>query len=135
MTLSTCEIEYINQIQIIKKIIWLSQLLKKLKNFCILQQSRSFQTRVLVNHSTSFLYCLITIIYCDNQKTITFAKNFENYSRIKYIEIQQHFVREKIVEKHIQLQYVLIDEQIVDELTKSFVRDKFEVFRKVLNLR
>ena len=101
----------------------------------MLQQSRSFYVRVFVNYSTLFLYCLITIIYCNNQKTIIFAKNFENYSRIKYIEIQQYFVREKIVEKYIQLQYVLIDEQIVDEFTKFLVRDKFEIFRKILNLR
>ena len=37
VTLSTCKIEYINQTQTIQKVIWLSQLLKKLKKlkkFC-----------------------------------------------------------------------------------------------------
>ena len=48
----------------------------------------------------------VTIIYCDNQKTQTLAKNFINYFRIKYINIQQHFVRKKIVEEQIQLKYV-----------------------------
>ena len=48
-----------------------------------------------------FIYCLIVIvIYCDNQKTQTFVKNFINYFRIKYMNIQHHFVRKKIIEKH-----------------------------------
>ena len=49
---------------------------------------------------------VVIIIYCDNQKIQTFAKNFINYFRIKYINIQYYFVREKIIKKRIQLKYV-----------------------------
>ena len=35
----------------------------------------NFNIRVFVNYSTLFLYYMIIIIYCDNKKTITFAKN------------------------------------------------------------
>ena len=51
---------------------------------------------------SKFIYCLIVIvIYCDNQKTQTFVKNFINYFRMKHMNIQYHFVREKIIEKQI----------------------------------
>ena len=46
------------------------------------------------------IYCLIVIvIYCNNKKTQRFVKNFINYFRIKHMNIQHHFVREKIIEK------------------------------------
>ena len=46
------------------------------------------------------IYCLIVIvIYYNNKKTQTFIKNFINYFRIKHMNIQHHFVREKIIEK------------------------------------
>ena len=48
------------------------------------------------------IYCLIAIvIYCDNQKTQIFVKNFINYFRMKHMNIQYHFVREKIIKKQI----------------------------------
>ena len=69
----------------------------------------NFYIHVFFSYSTSFLYCLIIIIYCDNQKTITLAKNLNNYSRIKHIEIQQYFVREKIVENVTSIHQMLLD--------------------------
>ena len=44
---------------------------------------------------------VVIIIYYNNQKIQTFAKNFINHFRMKHINIQHHFVREKIVEKRI----------------------------------
>ena len=44
---------------------------------------------------------VVIIIYCDNQKTQTLAKNFINYSCIKYLNIQHYFVREKITKNKI----------------------------------
>ena len=76
---------------------------------------------------------IVIIIYYDNQKTQTFAKNFINHFRIKHINIH-HFVREKIIEKQIQLKHVFITKQIIDDFIKSFFRNNFEKFRKTLNL-
>ena len=48
------------------------------------------------------IYCLIvTIIYYDNQKAQTFVKNFINYFRMKYINLQHYFVKKKIAENRI----------------------------------
>ena len=80
------------------------------------------------------IYCLIVIvIYCNNQKTQTFVKNFINYFRIKHMNIQHHFVREKIIKKQIQLKHVFTTKQIINDFIKSFFRNNFEKFRKTLN--
>ena len=75
-----------------------------------------------------------TIIYCDNQKTQTLAKNFINHSRMKHMNIQHHFVRKKIIENRIQLKHVFTQNQITDDLIKSLSRDAFEKFRNALDL-
>ena len=81
------------------------------------------------------IYCfVVTVIYCDNQKTQTFVKNFINYFRMKHMNIQHHFVREKIIEKQIQLKHVFTTKQITDNFIKSLFRNNFEKFRKTLNL-
>ena len=80
------------------------------------------------------IYCLIVIvIYCDNQKTQAFVKNFINYFRMKHMNMKHHFVREKIIEKQIQLKHVFTTKQIVNDFIKSLSRNNFEKFRKTLN--
>ena len=81
------------------------------------------------------IYCLIVIvIYCNNQKTQTFVKNFINYFRMKHMNIQHHFVREKIIKKQIQLKHVFTTKQIINDFIKSLFRNNFEKFRKALSL-
>ena len=52
---------------------------------------------------------------------------------MKHINIQHHFVREKIIEKQIQLKHVFTIEQITNNFIKSLFRNSFEKFRKTLN--
>ena len=59
------------------------------------------KTFIIYEISKSIYYFVVTIIYCDNQKTQTFVKNFINHFRMKHMNIQHHFVREKIIEKQI----------------------------------
>ena len=63
------------------------------------------------------------------------------YSRTKHIEINIHFVRDKVFEKKLNIIYVLSQYQIADCLTKTlsyshfkFLRDKFEVVERLLPL-
>ena len=81
----------------------------------------------------SIYFFAITIIYCDNQKTQTLAKNFINHFRMKHMNIQHHFVREKITENRIQLKHVFTQNQIIDDFIKSLSRNAFEKFRNALD--
>ena len=91
---------------------------------------------VFVAYETfELVYNLVAIIiYCDNQKIQTFAKNFINHSRMKHMNIQHHFVREKIVEKRIQLKHVLTQNQIIDDFIKPLLKNAFEKFRNAFGL-
>ena len=55
-----------------------------------------------------FVYCfVVTIIYCDNQKVQTLIKNFIFHVCNKYINIQHYFVKNKIQNNTLELQYII----------------------------
>jgi hypothetical protein len=114
VTLFICEIEYTKQILIAKEAIWLRNLMIQLT--CDVEYSQTI------------------IIYENNQSVIVLIKNSQFHARIKYIDIQIHFIKEKVIEEFIDLIYVSIDQMIVDDLTKSLIRNKFVQFRVVLKI-
>jgi parvulin-like peptidyl-prolyl isomerase len=75
------------------------------------------------------------MIYKNNQSVIVLIKNFQFHARIKHIDIQNHFIREKIIEELIDLIYMFIDQMITDDLTKSLIRNKFVQFRDALEIK
>ncbi len=81
---------------------------------------------------------MCSIIYIldneNNQNVIVFVKNSQFHARIKYIDIQTHFIKKKVIEEFIDLFYVLIDQMIVDDLIKSLIRNKFVQFRAALKI-
>ena len=78
----------------------------------------------------TFVYCFVVIIiYCDNQKTQTLVKNFILHARNKHIDIQQHFIKNKVVDNTFDLQHVFNENQIVNDLIKLLLKNKFLKFR------
>ena len=47
----------------------------------------------------------------------------------KHIEIKYHYIRDMVQRGEVKLQYVAMDEQIADVLTKPLARVQFEYFR------
>lgn len=70
---------------------------------------------------------LITPIFLrgDNQGSITLAHNSVFYSQIKYINIQYHYIRDKVVASRINLMYIFTDQIIINSLIKSLTHAKF----------
>jgi CobQ-like glutamine amidotransferase family enzyme len=79
-------------------------------------------------------YSQAVIIYEDNQNVIALVKNSQFHARIKHIDIQIHFIKEKVIEESIDLFYVFIDQMIADDFTKSLIRDKFVQIRAALEI-
>jgi hypothetical protein len=79
-------------------------------------------------------YSQAIMIYENNQDVIALIKNSQFHARTKHIDIQTHFIREKVIEGSIDLAYVSIDQMIVDDLTKLLVRNKFIQFRVALEI-
>jgi hypothetical protein len=74
------------------------------------------------------------MIYENNQSVIALIKNSQFHAQIKHIDIQIHFIKEKVTEEFIDLFYVLIDQMIVDDLIKSLIKNKFVQFRAALKI-
>ena len=73
-----------------------------------------------------------TRIQCDNQSSIILAHNLFYHARSKHIELQHHFVREKIESQEIEHIYCNTSENVADVFTKPVGRIHFEDLRKKL---
>ena len=60
-----------------------------------------------------------TTLNTDNQSAIQFAKNSGFHTRSKHIDIQYHFVREKIISNEITIPYCASEDNLADLLTKA----------------
>lgn len=69
-------------------------------------------------------------LYCDNCAAIEIAHNPVQHDRTKHVEVDRHFIKEKIDEKQIQLPHIKSDAQLADILAKAV---SGEIFKKVIN--
>jgi transposase InsO family protein len=67
-----------------------------------------------------------TTIMCDNQGCISLAKNPTHHSRTKHIDVQYHFIREKLELGVIHLEYCPTEHMVADVLTKGLCRDRHQ---------
>jgi hypothetical protein len=75
-----------------------------------------------------------TLILCDNQSYIKMTENPVSHDKSKHIEIRYHYIRDMVQRGALKLQYISIDEHVVDVLTKPLSRVKFEHFRYKLGI-
>ena len=112
VALSTCEAEYMALTHATKEAIWLQSLLAGLGHP---------QGTVTIRE--------------DNQGTIATAENPSNHSRMKHVSIRYHFVRDKVAEKAIRIEYLPTDDNVADVMTKALACDKFDKFRALLGVQ
>ncbi|XP_016162075.1 uncharacterized protein LOC107604880 [Arachis ipaensis] len=66
---------------------------------------------------------------CDNKATISISENPVQHDRTKHVEVDRHFIKEKIENDIIELPFVRSEDQLADILTKVVSR---QVLAKVL---
>ena len=104
VALSSTETEYIALTQAAKEAIWIRHLLKEVK--CDLSNNK------------------LTIIYNDNQRSNSLSKDSVYHTRTKHIDIQHHFIREKVENKEVEVIYCRTEDMIADYLTKGISKKK-----------
>ena len=111
---SSAEAEYRSMAQLASEMLWVQSLLQE-------------------------LHCRFTTpkLLCDNLSTVTLAHNPVLHNRIKHMELDIFFVREKVLSKQLIVEHVPAQDQWADALTKPLsaakflpLRDKFRVISK-----
>ncbi|WVZ67619.1 hypothetical protein U9M48_016671 [Paspalum notatum var. saurae] len=109
---SSTEAEYKSLANATAEIIWVESLLTELG----VQQSQS------------------PCLWCDNLGATYLSANPVFHARAKHIEIDFHFVRERVAQKLLQIRLIRSQDQLADGFTKALPLRSFEAFKSNLNL-
>ena len=58
-------------------------------------------------------------LYCDNKAAIAIAHNSVQHDRTKHVEVDRHFVKEKLDAEIIYFPFISSEYQLADVLTKA----------------
>ena len=58
-------------------------------------------------------------LYCDNKSTISISHNPIQHDRTKHVEVDQHFIKEKLDSRLVCIPYISTKNQLVDILIKG----------------
>ena len=107
---SSAEAEYRGVANAVAECIWLRQLLGEL----------------------SALVTKATLVYCDNVSAVYLSANPVHHRRTKHVELDIHFVRERVALGHFRVLHIPTRQQLADIMTKGLPSDVFSEFRSSL---
>jgi hypothetical protein len=73
-------------------------------------------------------------LWCDNLGATYLSANPVFHARAKHIEIDFHFVRERVAKRQLEVRFISSNDQVADGFTKALPTHKLEVFKSNLNL-
>ena len=74
------------------------------------------------------------ILWCDNIGATYLSANPVFHARTKHIEVDYHFVRERVAQKLLQIKFVSSKDQLADIFTKPLPLHSLEGCRRNLNI-
>ena len=75
-----------------------------------------------------------TVIMCDNHSFIKLSENLIFHDKSKHIEMKYRFIRYMVQKGIVKLQYIAIDGQIADLMTKPLFVTNFRHSRDMLGM-
>jgi hypothetical protein len=73
-------------------------------------------------------------LWCDNLSATFLATNSVFHARTKHIELDYHFVREKLAAKQLSVKFICFADQLADIFTKSLAKTRFQLLRDKLTV-
>jgi len=73
-------------------------------------------------------------LYCDNKAAVSIAHNPVHHDRTKHVEVDRHFIKEKLDSGSVCMIYLPSKQQVADLLTKSLTRKLFEELTSKLGM-
>lgn len=77
----------------------------------------------------------IAKLWCDNLGAKYLSANPVFHARTKHIEVDYHFVRERVLQKLLEIDFVSSQDQVADGFTKALSVRLLENFKVNLNLK
>jgi hypothetical protein len=112
VALSTCEAEYLSRAHCGRQILWLWNLLLEL----------------------GYPQRLSSPLFCDNHGTTKTIRDPTNHSRMKHIEIREHFIRESVNQRLIDIVHIPNTQNPADLFTKPLHRILHSQWLRLLRL-
>ncbi|SCZ92974.1 BZ3500_MvSof-1268-A1-R1_C071g00363 [Microbotryum saponariae] len=75
------------------------------------------------------------VLYGDNQGSLALAQHPTNHQGSRHVRISEHYVRERVAEKEIEVRYIATGDMIADIFTKALGPKPFMFHRENLGLR
>jgi hypothetical protein len=77
------------------------------------------------------------MILCDNLQTVRLMLQDtpKLVTKLKHVDIHQHWLRQEVVRKNLQVQWIQTSEMKADGFTKALPRQKHQEFVRQLNLK
>jgi hypothetical protein len=111
IALSTTEAEFVAASEAAKELVWLTRLFAQITSLS-----------------------KVPVLFMDNLSTVKLSENQAFHKRSKHIEVRHYFVREKVEEGRLVVEYIPGTEQIADILTKPLPASRFREMRLGLGL-
>jgi hypothetical protein len=76
----------------------------------------------------------LPVLWCDNLGAIFLAANLVFHAHTKHIDLDFHFVREKLADKKLAVKFMCSTDQIADVFTKSLAKIHFHTLSHKLTI-